>query len=125
MMLILEDYQDFKMNREYYESFEWFWDKQTKENEMELREIERQINLIEDLRELKAIQGFIKDRRSSLGNRLKYTLSIGDRVAVNGSRGLEEGYIIKINRTRAIVSIDDMKWNVPFSMISKMGDSDE
>ena len=92
---------------------------------MELREIERQINLIEDLRELKAIQGFIKDRRSSLGNRLKYTLSIGDRVAVNGSRGLEEGYIIKINRTRAIVSIDDMKWNVPFAMITKMGDSDE
>ena len=90
---------------------------------MELREIERQINLIEDVRELRAIQGFIKDRRSSLGNKTKYTLSIGDRVAVNGSRGLEEGYIIKINRTRAIVSIDDMKWNVPFSMISKMGDS--
>ena len=92
---------------------------------MELREIERQINLIEDLRELKAIQGFIKDRRSSLGSRIKYTLNIGERVAVNGSRGLEEGYVIKINRTRAIVNIDDMKWNVPFSMITKMGDSDE
>ena len=92
---------------------------------MELREIERQINLIEDIRELKAIQGFIKDRRSSLGNRLKYTLSIGERVAVNGGRGIEEGYVIKINRTRAIVNIDDMKWNVPFAMISKMGESDE
>ena len=90
---------------------------------MELREIERQINLIEDVRELRAIQGFIKDRRSSLGNRLKYTLNIGERVAVNGSRGIEEGTITKINRTRAIVNIDDMKWNVPFSMISKMGDS--
>jgi hypothetical protein len=92
---------------------------------MELREIERQINLIEDERELKTIQGFIKDRRTSLGNRLKYTLNVGERVAVNGSRGLEEGYVIKINRKRAIVNIDDMKWNVPFSMITKMGDSDE
>ena len=92
---------------------------------MMLTEIERQINLIEDLRELKAIQGFIKDRRSSLGNRLKYTLNVGERVAVNGSRGIEEGTITKINRTRAVIDMRDGSWTVPFAMISKMGDSDE
>ena len=92
---------------------------------MELREIERQINLIEDLRELKAIQGFIKDRRSSLGNRLKYTLNIGDRVAIDNGRGIDEGTITKINRTRAVIDMRDGSWAVPFSMITKMGDSDE
>ena len=92
---------------------------------MELREIERQINLIEDLRELKAIQGFIKDRRSSLGNRLKYTLNIGDRVAIDNGRGIDEGTITKINRTRAVIDMRGGSWNVPFAMITKMGDSDE
>mgnify|MGYP003658460126 CR=1 FL=1 len=113
------------MNREYYESFEWFWDKQTKENEMELHEIEKEIHQIEDERKLRAIQGFIKDRRSSLGNRLKDTLSIGDRVAINNGRGTDEGTITKINRTRAVIDMRGGCWNVPFAMISKMGDSDE
>ena len=45
---------------------------------MMLTEIERQINLIEDSRELDAVYGFVKDRRRALGNRLKYTLSGGD-----------------------------------------------
>ena len=52
-----------------------------------LTDIEKKINLIEDLRELRAIQGFVKDRRRAIGNRLKYTLSVGDEVQVsNGSR---------------------------------------
>ena len=38
---------------------------------MMLTEIEQKINLIEDLRELQQIQQFIKNRKESLGNRLK------------------------------------------------------
>ena len=38
---------------------------------MILTDIEQKINLIEDLRELRQIQQFIKNRRESLGNRLK------------------------------------------------------
>ena len=92
---------------------------------MMLTEIERQINLIEDARELDAVYGFIKDRRRALGNRLKYALSVGDRVAINSSGRTDEGTVTKINRTRAIVDMRGGSWNVPFAMISKMGDSDE
>ena len=92
---------------------------------MELHEIEREINLIEDIRKLRAIQSFIKDRRTSLGNWLKHTLNIGDRVAINNGRGTDEGTITKINRTRAVIDMRSGSWTVPFSMITKMGESDE
>jgi len=86
---------------------------------MMLTEIENKINKIEDLRELQQIQQFVKERRRALGNRLKYELSVGDNVVVNSGRGRDEGVITKINRTRAVVNIDDRLWNVPFSMITK------
>ena len=90
---------------------------------MMLTEIERQINLIEDSRELDAVYGFVKDRRRALGNRLKYILSVGDRVAISSKGKVEEGTVTKINRTRAIVSIDHTtshgtyarNWSVPFT----------
>ena len=86
---------------------------------MMLTEIERQINLIEDSRELDAVYGFVKDRRRTLGNKLKRTLNVGDRVAINNGRGIDEGTVIKINRTRAVVEMRGGSWNVPFSMITK------
>ena len=52
---------------------------------MILSEIERKINLIEDLRELQEIQGFIKDRRTILGSRIKYSLVVGDNVIINSN----------------------------------------
>ena len=86
---------------------------------MMLTEIEQKINLIEDVRELKQIQQFVKDRKRALGNRLKYELTVGDNVLVHASNGIEEGTVTKVNRTRAVVNIDDRSWNVPFSMITK------
>ena len=92
---------------------------------MMLTEIEKQINQIEDLRELQQITGFVKDRKRAIGNRLKYTLAIGDKVQVSNGGKTDEGKVIKINRTRAVVDMRDGSWTVPFSMITKMGDSDE
>jgi len=88
---------------------------------MMLTEIESKINLIEDIRELRQIQQFVKDRKRAIGNRLKYQLQIGDKVKINGSSRLEKGVVTKINRTRAIVKIDNQQWtyNVPFTMITK------
>ena len=86
---------------------------------MELREIERQINLIEDVRELRIIQSFIKDRKRAIGNRLKYALSVGDSVKVTNGKTADEGTITKINRTRAVVDMRGGSWTVPFSMITK------
>ena len=84
-----------------------------------LTEIEQKINLIEDVRELKQIQQFIKDRKRTLGNRLKYKLTVGDNVLVHASNGIEEGTVTKVNRTRAVVDMRGSSWTVPFSMITK------
>ena len=90
---------------------------------MMLTDIEKKINLIEDLRELRAIQGFVKDRRRAIGNRLKYTLSVGDVVQVSNGSTIDKGTVTKINRTRAVVDMRGGSWNVPFSMITQIGDS--
>ena len=96
---------------------------------MMLNDIELKINQIEDIRELNQISQFIKQRRKALGCRLKYSLNVGETVNVNGTNGTERGIVDKINRTRAIVSISNgyktQKWNVPFSMIAKIGDDNE
>ena len=92
---------------------------------MMLTEIEKQINLIEDLRELQQIQSMVKDRKRAIGNRLKYSLSVGDEVQVSNGSTIDNGTVTKINRTRAVVDMRGGSWTVPFSMITQMGDSDE
>ena len=84
-----------------------------------LAEIEKQINLIEDLRELNLIQSWTKNRKNTLGNRLKYELKPGDKVTVRSPRGNDKGTITKINRTRAVIDMRGGSWTVPFSMITK------
>ena len=85
---------------------------------MYLDDIQDKINKIEDVRDLRLIQQFLKDRRNYLGSRMKYKLSIGDNVYVTGNNGKESGVIVKINRTRAVVDIENQRWTVPFSMIT-------
>ena len=52
---------------------------------------------------------------------VKYDLNRGDIVEIDSPRRelKEEGTIVKVNRTRAVVNINGMKWNVPFSLITK------
>ena len=88
-----------------------------------LTEIEKQINQIEDLRELQQIQSMVKDRKRAIGNRLKYTLSVGDEVQVSNGGKTDSGKVIKINRTRAVIDMRGGSWNVPFSMITQTGGS--
>jgi ribosomal protein L21E len=85
-----------------------------------LDNIEKQINLIEDVRELRQLQQVIKDRKQALGNKLKQNLSVGDKVNINGSNKVESGVILKLNRTRAVVDIKGTSWNVPFSMLGRV-----
>ena len=92
---------------------------------MMLTEIEKQINLIEDLRELQQIQSMVKDRKRAIGNRLKYTLSVGDEVQVSNGSTIDNGTVTKINRTRAVINMRGGSWTVPFSMITQIGGSDE
>ena len=77
------------------------------------------IRKITNTNHLREIQKEIKEQRDYIGRKIGNQLQRGDKVKVNGGRGIEYGEIIKINRTRAVVNIDDMHWNVPFSMITK------
>ena len=83
------------------------------------KEIRTKINQIEDIRDLQTITDIIKLRLKDLASRTKKGLKLGDKVQINGSSKIRRGTITKINRTRAVVNIDDRLWNVPFSMITK------
>ena len=121
------------MNREYYESFEWFWDKQTdkKENKMseQNRNDELVANITDNIRKitntnhLRTIQKEIKEQRDYIGRKIGNQLQRGDKVRVNSGTSIEYGEVIKVNRTRAVVNIDNRSWNVPFSMITKEVDN--
>ena len=83
------------------------------------KEIRTKINQIEDIRDLQTITDIIKLRLKDLAAKTKRGLKIGDKVQINGSSKITRGTITKINRTRAVVNIDDRHWTVPFSMITK------
>jgi hypothetical protein len=70
---------------------------------------------------LSKISGIIQTRNRLLAQADAFSLRVGDQVTVSGGKklGTEDGEIIKVNRTRAIVLIDDKRWTVPFSLISK------
>ena len=71
------------------------------------------------------INDAVKDKFRTNASYLKYTLSAGDTVRINGSGRIESGIVDKVNRTRAIVKVWDeerqgnIKYNVPFTMITK------
>ena len=76
-----------------------------------------------DIDELRMIRSAISDRIKEVGSAVKYELKIGDSVIVTSSKGVESGIINKINRTRAVVKLDGLLYNVPFSMITKQKES--
>ena len=77
------------------------------------------IRKITNTNHLRTIQKEIKEQRDYIGRKIGNQLQRGDNVRVNGTNGIEKGEVIKVNRTRAVVRIDNRQWNVPFSMITK------
>ena len=77
------------------------------------------IRKITNTNHLRTIQKEIKEQRDYIGRKIGNQLQRGDKVRVNSGTGIEYGEVIKVNRTRAVVNIDDRSWNVPFSMITK------
>ena len=84
-----------------------------------IRNMVSDINSIDDLN---IISDIIKRHRSYLGQKNSYNLIKGDKVKIVGSGKIQEGVIEKINRTRAIVMVGSIGYNVPFEMIRKQGD---
>ena len=86
---------------------------------IERKEILQTIMQIRDLDELRLLRSAINDRIKEVASAIKYDLAPGDKVSVDSKRHKEGGIVEKINRTRAVVLIEGIKWNVPFSLITK------
>jgi len=80
-----------------------------------------EINTMVSKKDLRILKSVIDDRLKMIGHMVKYSLDRGDIVMVEGGRKLDkdEGTIVRLNRTRAVVNINGKEWNVPFSMITK------
>ena len=80
-----------------------------------------EINKVVDKSDLRILRSVINDRIKVIGSMIKYDLNKGDIVKVDSPRRelKEEGTIVKVNRTRAVVNINGIKWNVPFALINK------
>ena len=72
-----------------------------------------------DNEKLSTISSAIKDKRKYNASHLKYQLKIGDKVKIKGTNRIEDGIIDKVKISRAVVTIDGRKWDVPFTMITK------
>ena len=84
-------------------------------------ELMLEINTMVDKSDLRILRDVVNDRIKMVGQMVKYSLDRGDIVMVEGGRKLDkdEGTIVRLNRTRAVVNINGKEWNVPFSMITK------
>ena len=83
-------------------------------------EIRTRVSDIESIDDLNIIKQIVSNQRKYLGQKNAYNLIKGDKVKIIGSGKIEEGIIEKINRTRAVVMVGNIGWNVPFEMIRKI-----
>ena len=88
-------------------------------NDELLEYITDSIREITNINHLKTVSKELKEQRDYIGRKIGNQLQRGDNVRVSGTNGIEKGEVIKVNRTRAVVRIDNRQWNVPFSMITK------
>ena len=83
-------------------------------------EIRTRISDVNSLEDLNILRDIITNQKKYLGQKNAFNLIKGDKVKIIGSGKIEEGIIEKINRTRAVVMVGNVGWNVPFEMIRKI-----
>ena len=72
------------------------------------------------LDDIKMVNERMSLQRTFIGNDIKRSLKIGDKVSFNGRRGLTEGTVLKIAIKIVVVDTGSTRWNVPASMLSKV-----
>ena len=73
-----------------------------------------QISSIDNLDDLMYLNDFVMDTRTKLG---RNTLSVGSKVWVVQKTKRTEGVITKMKVKKALVEMNGMLYNVPFSMM--------
>ena len=76
--------------------------------------IKNEIRKLSSLSELNELSSFISDCKTMLG---KSALSVGSKVNVVQKTKKTPGVITKMNIKKAIVDMNGMLYNVPFSML--------
>mgnify|MGYP003655667514 CR=1 FL=1 len=77
------------------------------------------IRSMDDIVKLKEMKSAIVSRIENVAFRIGRQLYAGDRVKVTSKRDIDYGHVVKVNRTRAVVNLEDKgNYNVPFSMIT-------
>ena len=76
--------------------------------------IKNEIRKLDSLSDLNELSAFISDCKTMLG---KSSLSVGDNVFVVQKTKRTPGVITKMNIKKAIVDMNGMLFNVPFSML--------
>ena len=88
---------------------------------MNMKKLISQIDKIDNMKDMNNVIASLKIRRAFLKNELarkaKSNFSVGDTVNIKTRSGSVEGIITKINRTRAICTINGDSFNVPFSIM--------
>jgi hypothetical protein len=72
------------------------------------------------LDDIKMVNERMSLQRTFIGNSVKRSLKIGDKVSFNGRGGLTEGTVLKIAIKNVVVDTGSTRWNVPASMLSKV-----
>ena len=76
--------------------------------------LKNEIRKLSSLSELNELTSFISDCKTMLG---KSALSVGSKVNVVQKTKKTPGVITKMNIKKAIVDMNGMSYNVPFSML--------
>ena len=76
--------------------------------------LKKELRKLDSLSELNELSAFISECKTMLG---KSSLSVGDNVFVVQKTKRTPGVITKMNIKKAIVDMNGMLYNVPFSML--------
>ena len=82
--------------------------------------IRNMISDLDNIDDLNIIRDLTRNQKKYLGQKNAFNLIKGDIVKITGSGKMQEGIIEKINRTRAVVMVGNVGWNVPFEMLRKV-----
>lgn len=81
------------------------------------------INDISSMEEMNEVIDLIKMKQKSLRSAasrdIKASVRAGDDVVVKGRKANGIGTILEVKRTKAIVLINNERWNVPLTLIEK------
>ena len=81
---------------------------------LNLINLKKELRKLDSLSDLNDLSAFINECKTMLG---KSSLSVGDNVFVVQKTKKTPGVITKINIKKAIVEMNGMSYNVPFSML--------